>query len=268
LYFCIFVFCIFERILIHISLILSNQTKTFCSFENKRGSFDCLSRTLSLGDFVWALKSDRNQESDPDFVIHSIFERKTLSDLWHSVLDGRFKEQLLRLKQTNLQIFYILEGNETSRTTKIDPKVYCGVLNELWLRGVYVHTTSDASETIRYLERMASVIDSIIRSEGVQAYPFAEYQQKFQHTKKTATVGATWARMLLQIPGLGVRKAMAITTEYPTPSTLIDTYRQVNETEGQRLLEDLKSQMNASRVGLKSSGDVFTLCTSKNYDKT
>jgi ERCC4-type nuclease len=214
-------------------------------------------------------------DSDPDFIVHTIIERKTLSDLWISVCDGRFHEQLLRLSRTGLQVTYIIEGKEKADRRQrggqfftFDPKVYAGVLNELWLRGAFVIHTESSNDTAFHLSRMADVILARLRTSenDVIAWPFLAYQNVFQHTNKTATIGGTWARMLLQIPGVGKRKAMAIVAEYPTLSSLLRRYATLSAADARDLLSDLRCDDNAQRIGPKGSRLIYEMLTAKDYD--
>ena len=229
---------------------------------------DCFMTTLSLGDFAWGLKKKTSQVSSaPEYVVQSIIERKTIQDLYCSVMDGRYKEQGLRLRKTELQVIYILEGNGRTGTT-MDPKVRDGVENDLWLRGTHVHTTEDAPSTVDYLVALRQGIEMLIKSKGVsKAWKFEAFQRIFQHTRKTATVGTTWARMLLQIPGVGARKAKAIANEYPTLSLLVRKYDELGEDEETKklLLQNLRSDPSALRVGPRISSLVYTAITSETY---
>jgi len=187
------------------------------------------------------------------------------------VCDGRFHEQLLRLSRTGLHVTYIIEGKEKAERQRdhyftMDPKVYAGVLNELWLRGAYVIHTANSSDTAYHLSLMAAVIESRLRSlDDVIAWPFLTFQSVFQHTNKTATVGGTWARMLLQIPGIGKRKAMAIVNEYPTLSSLLRRYDELTVAEGRALLSDLRCDDNAQRIGPKGSRLIYEMLTAGEY---
>ena len=189
---------------------------------NRELGVNCQLKTLSLGDFLWGLKKKRpggrSEDGDPQYFINTVFERKTLSDLWMSVLDGRLKEQEIRLRRTGFQIIYILEGemsqtnnnnnnnNHYHRSGPIDPKVLAGIQNDLWLKGILMHGTTGAQQTVLYLSCLEKVLEGQIRREGVKAaWEFGEFQKNFQHSKKMASVGSTWVRMLLQIPGLGSR---------------------------------------------------------------
>ena len=163
----------------------------------------------------------------------------------------------------------------------MDPKVYAGVMNELWLRGVYVVRTTTSSDTARHLSMMSEVVEEWLRAGGgggrgtegrtfagggMSVWPYEVYQGMFQHTNKTATIGGTWARMLLQIPGIGKRKAMTIVNEYPTLSSLLKKYEAVGEKEGKGLLADLRCDDNAQRIGPRGSELIYAMLTAKEYE--
>jgi len=47
---------------------------------------NCEAKTLELGDMIWIGRTD----SGAEFVLDTILERKTVSDLCSSIIDGRY----------------------------------------------------------------------------------------------------------------------------------------------------------------------------------
>jgi len=65
---------------------------------------------LSVGDFLWVAKTSSGQE----YVLNYIIERKQISDLQSSIMDGRYYEQKFRLSKCGLkQVIYLVESSIT-----------------------------------------------------------------------------------------------------------------------------------------------------------
>ena len=86
------------------TLVIDNREKALITkLKEKNIEFEI--KQLDIGDI---------QFLDNKNTIKLIFERKTISDLASSILDGRYKEQGFRLDKHSLHnhnIFYIIEGN-------------------------------------------------------------------------------------------------------------------------------------------------------------
>ena len=80
----------------------NNLKSLFNFFENVNIYF----ANLNLGDFI--LKQSHNEIEK----ILTIIERKSISDLFASIKDNRYHEQAIRYNQTNIPIYYIIEGNK------------------------------------------------------------------------------------------------------------------------------------------------------------
>lgn len=95
---------------------------------------------LDVGDFIF-------KRGDQVFFI---IERKTFKDLCSSIKDSRFKEQKDRLKQSNCEIVYILEGNKNV------PKIYnipvstinSAIQNLIFKHKFYVITSENENDTL------------------------------------------------------------------------------------------------------------------------
>lgn len=100
---------------------------------------------LLVGDFVF--------EGKHDGIPRLIVERKSISDLLCSIKDGRFREQRMRLLETNVKIIYIIEGNV------ISDKLVMGALENLALRhNICVIPTSNEIQTINVIKNLYNKI--------------------------------------------------------------------------------------------------------------
>jgi crossover junction endonuclease MUS81 len=95
---------------------------------------------LEIGDFVF---------KENDDIIHYIIERKTVSDLAASIIDGRFREQKQRLLDcvgTNDKIIYIIEDDTTQKKIcNLSKTIIDSSILNLIFKHKYkvIHTTSE-----------------------------------------------------------------------------------------------------------------------------
>lgn len=65
--------------------------------------------------------------------------------------------------------------------------------------------------------------------------------------------------MLLQLKGVSVEKALAVTNRYSTPRLLMKAYARCTEKEGELLLASLKYNSFSKSVGSGVSGKIYKL---------
>lgn len=136
---------------------------------------------LPIGDII--IKDRDNGEE------RVVFERKHVSDLASSIVDGRYKEQSFRLDGScplaNHNIIYIIEGSIASlnpKFTKVKPAaIYSAICSLLYFKGFSVMKTSNMEETCEYILRMA---DKIHREKPTNAY----YANKGEISKPEQTL--------------------------------------------------------------------------------
>jgi crossover junction endonuclease MUS81 len=139
---------------------------------------------LPIGDII--IKDRDNGEE------RVVFERKQVSDLASSIVDGRYKEQSFRLDGScilsNHNIIYIVEGAISSvnpKFTKVKPAaIYSAICSLQYFKGFSVMKTSNKEETCEYILRMA---DKIYREKPTPAY-HANKGEISQPTQQQQTV--------------------------------------------------------------------------------
>jgi ERCC4-type nuclease len=157
-----------------------------------------------------------------------VFERKQVSDLASSIVDGRYKEQSYRLDGScplsNHNIIYIIEGSVTSlnpKFTKVKPAaIYSAICSIQYFKGFSVMKTSNMDETCEYILRMA---DKIHREKATPAYyppkgqpqQTAPQQQEYSDVvkrvkKDNITPENIGIIMLSQVPGVSPVVARAL----------------------------------------------------------
>ena len=76
--------------------------------ELNRSGVAYKTRRLAVGDFIWVARE--NSAPHREVVLDFIVERKRMDDLASSIVDGRFREQKYRLKQSGLgHVIYLIE---------------------------------------------------------------------------------------------------------------------------------------------------------------
>ena len=197
-----------------------NAIKEHFDKDNNKPEFIEYSQ-LSLGDIII-------KEGD---TIHFIIERKTLSDLAHSIKDGRYHEQKYRLLEhfPKESIIYLIEG------TKCD-KFYQGAITNTICR--------DNIKTIRSLNLKDSINIVMDLYEKCKKGVFSQdsvnkgdYTKMIKTIKKNHITPYFWyIASLKNIPGVSEKIAQTIASEYKTMMSLFDGYMQ----NGPNLLSDLK----------------------------
>lgn len=79
---------------------------------------------------------------------------------------------------------------------------------------------------------------------------------------KELSIRDLFVRMLLQIKGMSVDKAIRIVDEYSTPALLFKAYESRSSSEGERLLGELKTT-NGKNIGQSLSKTVYSFFTTE-----
>lgn len=173
---------------------------------------------LPIGDIII-----KDRESGDERVV---FERKHVSDLASSIVDGRYKEQSFRLDGScplsNHNIIYIIEGSVSSvnpKFTKVKPAaIYSALCSLQYFKGFSVMKTINMEETCEYILRMA---DKIHREKPSVAYyankGLEQIRQQYEYcdvVKRTKKDNITPENigiiMLSQVPGVSTMVAKAL----------------------------------------------------------
>ena len=177
---------------------------------------------LPLGDVILS------NADDSDYII---FERKTLSDLASSILDGRYQEQSQRLLGCGLashNIVYIIEGSfSTYRARGIKPDaLWAAIVALSFKKGFSVMRTNSTLETAEYIyhvfrksiEFAKSNSNGITNVEDIADKHVASLSKV---KRDNITVQNGQQLMLACIPGVSTKAANAILEEYTSVGNLI-----------------------------------------------
>jgi len=152
------------------SLILS-QTKATC--------IELIKEVLPIGDII--LKTD----DDKDVMI---IERKTYSDLFASIKDGRYEEQSYRLLNASgfppHSIIYLLEGLTSQIDSNQKKLLYSTMTSLQYFKGFSIQRTYNISDTAEWLLIVADKIERNFNKGIIPYYLTLPFQRIFCNTNE------------------------------------------------------------------------------------
>lgn len=156
-------------------------------------------------------------------------ERKTIDDLKASILDGRWKEQKLRLCSNvpRDRIFYLIEGNIMNKTTiKGGSNTLIGAIVNCMLRDkIKVYKTNNLKETIGFIRKMYDSVqkkydDFFVKEISIDT----DYANTVKVKKKENHNPNVWYKqILLNIPQVSQKTADCIIERYPSLKKLYES---------------------------------------------
>lgn len=179
---------------------------------------------LPIAD-VWLttkqIELDNYDQTDVQFVI----ERKTYSDLYSSVIDGRYNEQKQRLLSAfdPQKIVYILE-----RAMMKDQRIM-NIINGSQISIVFNNHMNllyslNVQCTMQLIDKLAKFTPS---SSDVTVHAIAQ---------RRSAASNVYINQLCAIPGVAIKIATAIKEQYPTLKTLINAL----ESNGVQALDSIR----------------------------
>ena len=160
-----------------------------------------LVRNLAVGDLV----------CDYGGGIRWIAERKTASDLAQSIVSGRWRDQLHRLKETGCRIIFLVEGDLRSTTFNYD-SLLGAVINAELRKGSCVIRTVDLHETaavVRHLVEKGEYEPGMPPSALTPPSVSSASKRERDCDRKVC-----WTRMLMCVPSVSERIAKKLLDEY------------------------------------------------------
>ena len=152
------------------SLILS-QTKATC--------IELIKEVLPIGDII--LKTD----DDKDIMI---IERKTFSDLFASIKDGRYEEQSYRLLNASgfppHSVIYLLEGLTSQIDSNQKKLLYSTMTSLQYFKGFSIQRTYNISDTAEWLLIVADKIERNFNKGIIPYYLTSPFQRIFRNTNE------------------------------------------------------------------------------------
>lgn len=228
-------------------------------------------RSLKVGDFTWIAQHKTNK--DLEFVLPYVVERKRMDDLGASIKDGRFHEQKFRLRKCGLRnVIYLVEhyGNNKHVGLPIQSLMQA-LANTKVQDGFKVHITDSLTNSVKFLAMMTKRLtirykcknlngrNNALETNDNESLMTFKYFNTSALKTKALTVTEIFIKLLLQLKGLSVEKALAITDKYKTPRSLIVAYQRCDRSEGENLLANLKYGQMGRNVGSVVSKTIYQL---------
>lgn len=187
-----------------------------------------------------------------DFTIYKnnelvvLIERKTLSDLVSSLIDGRYNEQSLRLNNhelNNHNIIYLIEGNISNFNSKIkrfDKHTIYSIMTTLSLyKGFSVINTFSLQESFNFINKLYEKIEKSSDKMFYLSSTNAANEDYCSVIKQEKSANITPENideiMLMQIPNVSSNISKIIMEKYNTIENLINELKN-NET----ILDNIK----------------------------
>jgi ERCC4-type nuclease len=149
-----------------------------------------------------------------------LIERKSLSDLAASIVDGRYREQSERL--AGLNVLYLIEGSFKTYRSSIPKKtLLASMVSMMYGKGFNVVRTESIEETAEFLEVM---FEKLKKENGYALKETTEVVKKERKDKITPeTIDAL---MLAQIPYVSIVTAEAVLGVHKTVADLVTALKQ------------------------------------------
>lgn len=182
--------------------IVDTREHNLMSVMNSRG-MEYLKKQMDVGDICI---------SDGDEQL-CVFERKTVSDLSSSIVDGRYHEQKARLVASGVKIGYIVEGLVDTK----DKGVFGAILNTTLRDNIPVLYARNIEETVDILQHYSKKSSDFFKTHDVTKNYSAIHVKKSNNiTPKDAYIS-----QLSVIPGVSKTMGTKIQESYPTMIHLV-----------------------------------------------
>lgn len=226
------------------SIILDNREAKLIDYFKDKPRIEV--EQLELGDIIF-----RNNDNNE---VKYIIERKSVSDLYSSIKDGRYREQKARLLANYplSKIIYLIEGTVPYNNAN----TYFGSIVNMLLRdNIKVFQCSNINHSIVFLETIQKRFEAnaeFLNEATSMTGGSEDYLSTIKTKKKDNMTRENYQHIVLaQIPGMSISKAKAIFEEYKNIENLIHNIK----TYGHEILSDIK--INNRKLGLKLSERVF-----------
>ncbi|KAL1497572.1 hypothetical protein ABEB36_008508 [Hypothenemus hampei] len=238
-------------------------------------------KDLKVGDFVWVC---RDKQSNNELVLPYAIERKRMDDLAKSIKDKRYYEQKFRLKRSGIDnLIYLVESHGQNRCLSLPlDSLLQAATNTAIQENFFVKFTSDLKETVQYLVNFTGALENIFKakmlkscskdhqsidlnSDVINLMTFKQFNLS-SIKNKAMTITDLFTKMLIQINGMSVEKALSVTQKFSTPNLLRQSYLELSNTSSQeKLLANLKNDISGKTVGSTLSNIVYQTFNKTQY---
>ena len=242
--------------------------------EHFRDRSNVTIKKLDIGDVIFRFKDE--------LVI--LIERKTVNDLVSSIMDGRNREQKMRIMNSdidNSKVLYLIEGDVNNvYCKKMNSKTVIGsIVNTLIRDNLKVYRTDNIEDTIKFIERIYDKLDkkpeNLVRENDT--LPTVNIGINYANTikkKKKANLTTEICSIiqLSQIPGVSTNMSKVIIDEYGSIYNLCKKYAEYETNENNDaicgdILKELIMPISNSKtrkIGPKASVKIYNYLLNKN----
>tara|TARA_Y100000590_G_C15691447_1_gene1003519 strand:+ start:695 stop:1486 length:792 start_codon:yes stop_codon:yes gene_type:complete len=235
-------------------------------------------KTLEVGDIAFYYK-------DKPIIL---IERKTINDLAASIMDGRNREQKIRLMNCGIvlsNIMYLIEGNVNQiYHKKMTTKTIVGsIINTMFRDNIKVYRTNNIKETIGFIERIyhklhkhpEKIISTISQESSINKHMDQSvlYANTIKSKKKdNLTPEVCNIIQLSQIPGVSTMISKTILDSVGgSIYHLCKKYHELEVEENglekcEKLVEDIKIKSSSNKgrkIGYKVSSRIYHYLTNQ-----
>ena len=198
--------------------------------------FSIKERMLPLGDFLWVY-----DHGGDECMIPLIVERKTISDLAGSIIDGRLHEQLNRLHICpSPWVILLVEGplSDGEQCTVTDQALRSALTAVTQVHGFSVFCVNDMRESILVLKSITRRIRAMLQSFDLKnlsfRFPQENYMQWVKQVKQRDDErerSVCFYNMLCAIEGIGHEAAEKVALAFRSPLALFQYFESILRTD-------------------------------------
>ncbi|KAL0479460.1 crossover junction endonuclease MUS81 [Acrasis kona] len=221
---------------------------------------------LCLGDMLWVARNIKTQE---EIVLDFIIERKAVGDLAASIVDGRYKEQRYRMRESGIcNVMYVIEGSSSLQQGRLPKQnMEQAVIRLISSDGFFVRQTPTVDATIELLEQMTKIIHSMLEQDGLESHAFtSEQDDMICFEEFSCSLDNVFGRMLCHVDDISTRHAESVLQVCKTPNQLADMFKK----DGEMALAALPIQYNfevaKEDFGSETSKNLYEMYTKDNYN--
>lgn len=236
-----------------------NREKELIKLLEEKG-YNMILENLDIGDIQFL---DLNSK---DIMI--VIERKTLSDLSSSIIDGRYKEQKERLIHSikkDVRKIILIEGTDILNFTLPIKTFNSIIVNTIIRDNIHIYISKNKEDTIQFIENIILNIPKYydeLKKEilnGENKIFNNEYNCKTSK-KENLTVNICFRNMLSQIPGVSTTIANIYVNKYKNMNNFISTLIQNTNNNKKKIIELLSEEkygLNNRKIGIKVGEKIY-----------
>ncbi|KNC85211.1 hypothetical protein SARC_02589 [Sphaeroforma arctica JP610] len=172
--------------------IFGKKDRGYLQEKLAKNGVKCIVRAMQLGDFTWVAKEKRTideavntmsveqpKEQDREIMLGYLGERKRMDDLCASVMDGRFVEQMSRLKKCHVsRCMYLIENyGKMDKLTLSQAALESSIARIQVHSGMQVTRTDNIEHTVRYLTYFTKYLMDLYKDKAVTSDPAVEVSE-------------------------------------------------------------------------------------------